>query len=120
MNLLCLQNSVIKELKLVKKAKRKTGIIFKLCILLIVNYSPCIWAEGPKGLKGQPTQMTTIFFHALLPISLWEFDRSSEVFIRFGSDKLGNWNCDIGHMTKARFVLILLLLLPLSLIFLFF
>ncbi|XP_019853235.1 PREDICTED: E3 ubiquitin-protein ligase RNF213-like [Amphimedon queenslandica] len=40
--------------------------------------------------------MTTIVFHALLPLSLWEFDDTSRVCIRFGSNKLGSWQCDVG------------------------
>ena len=50
--------------------------------------------------------MTSVIFHALLPVSLWEFDDTSEVYIRFGSDKLGEWNCDIGPMKISRFVLL--------------
>ena len=48
--------------------------------------------------------MTSVIFYALLPVSLWEFDETSEVYIRFGSDKLGDWNCDIGPMKILRFV----------------
>ena len=80
--------------------------IIDYCVKIYCKfYRPCIWKDGPKGLIGNPGEMTSVIFHTLLPVSLWEFDETSEVFIRFGSDKLGKWNCDIGPMKKHRFVL---------------
>ena len=85
----------------------KTSIIKQFCKKnYCAFYSPCVWKDGPQGLIGNPGEMTSVIFHALLPVSLWEFDETSEVFIRFGSDKLGEWNCDIGPMKISRFVLL--------------
>lgn len=65
------------------------------------DYSPCIWKDPPKGLKGRSEEMVTITFHALLGIDFWDgFDNAtSNVYIRCGSSELGNWNCDHGPMT---------------------
>ena len=54
--------------------------------------------------------MKSVFFHAIIPVSLWLFDETSEVYIRFGSDKLGDWNCDVGPMRiNFRFVLLIII-----------
>ena len=67
---------------------------------------PATWKDPPRGLKGNPDQMIAVTFYVLLPVSLWEFDdKSDEVYIRFGSDKLGDWQCDVGPMTVNKYVI---------------
>ena len=58
----------------------------------------------PRGFKVNPKDAVTVTFHALLPMQLWKWDERSEVYIRFGSDKLGLWECDCGPMQTVRLV----------------
>ena len=70
-------------------------------------YRPTPWKDPPQGLNGSDHEKTTVIFHALLPIALWEFDDSSSVYLRFGSKLLGEWQCDVGPMQKvSRYTLV--------------
>ena len=55
-------------------------------------------------MRGDPRHMVRVVFHALLPSKLWEFDETSEVYIRFGCDKLGAWTFDHGPMKALKYV----------------
>ena len=37
-----------------------------------------------------------VVFHAIVPLETWEWDDESEIYIRFGHPKFGNWNYDAG------------------------
>ena len=58
----------------------------------------------PRGFKVNSEDAVTVTFHALLPMQLWKWDERSEVYIRFGSDKLGLWEYDCGPMQTVRLV----------------
>ena len=47
--------------------------------------------------------MITIVFHALLPSPLWKWDDTSDVYIRFDSSRLGNFQSDCGPMVVVRY-----------------
>ena len=74
---------------------------------LSYNQNQLKWPWDP--MKGNPDQMIAVTFHALLPVSLWEFnDKSDEVYIRFGSDTLGKHQCNVGPMNVTKYVIKLL------------
>ena len=61
-----------------------------------------IWKDPPRALQASPTESMKVVFHAILPLSLWGWNESSLVYIRFGHAKLGNWHCDCGPMEFKR------------------
>jgi len=42
-------------------------------------------------------------FHVIVLKRLWDWDKNSKVFLRFGNENLGNWEENLGDF-KLRFV----------------
>ena len=57
----------------------------------------------PGFKESKPENMITVVFHALLPSSFWKWDDTSEVYMRFGNDKFGDFKFDCGPMTVFRY-----------------
>ena len=54
-----------------------------------------------SSLKGyNPKNSLDIVFHVIIAKPFWEWDKSSHVFLRFGSKDLGGWKQNIGTFVK--------------------
>lgn len=54
-----------------------------------------------SGLEASMDHAVTITFHVIIPKLYWEWDSNSRVCIRFGHERLGNWN-DCGDFKVKR------------------
>ena len=49
------------------------------------------------------TDTDAVTVHALLPMQLWKWKKGSEVYICYGNERLGSWQCDCGPMKPVRY-----------------
>ena len=69
-----------------------------------LSYVPLYRVRNTVGLENSdPKTSMKITFHAILPLAHWEWDDKSHMHIRFGHDKLGNWEVDCGKFLVARY-----------------
>ena len=64
--------------------------------------------EPPPGLRDPADQSVTISFHALVPLHLWGWDKTSKMHIHFDHKDLGHWNSNCGEFKEIGFVVNLL------------
>ena len=64
-------------------------------------YSPSL---DLRGLNSSPERSTAVTFHAIIPQTLWEWNATSHMHIRFEGPALGNWKHNVGEFKQSRWV----------------
>ena len=61
-----------------------------ICTLLKFRSVPGLEATGKTRMR--------MIFHAIVPLECWEWNyQNSSIHVRFGIEKLGNWNVNLGQ-----------------------
>ena len=63
---------------------------------------PNVGPDTPCGFTSSNEQSMIVVFRAIVPLSIWEWDEKSKIYIRFGHDSFGNWNFDAGPGKEIR------------------
>ena len=63
---------------------------------------PKVGKEFPPGINCSEELSMQVEFHAIVPLDVWEWDRDSEIYMRFGSSDFGDFEHDIGPGEMIR------------------
>ena len=82
-----------------------SNICKALCIVhpLHCRAVPNMGPNVPDGFKSSNELNMNIVFRAIVHLDRWEWNENSEIYIRFGDPRFGNWEYDAGPGRKIRY-----------------